>query len=59
MTGFIEGENRSQATLFPERLDDYITDSNPISVIDVFVDELSLGSLSLIPLYIGTDAVGV
>jgi len=46
MTGFIEGENRSQATLFPERLDDYITDSNPIRVIDVFVDELDLGSLS-------------
>src|SRR5210317_263988 len=46
MTGFIEGECRSQATLFPERLDDYITESNPIRVIDVFVDELDLGSLS-------------
>ena len=46
MTGFIEGESRTQATLFPERLDDYITESNPIRVIDVFVDELDLGSLS-------------
>jgi transposase len=46
MTGFIEGESRAQATLFPERLDDYITESNPIRVIDVFVDELDLGSLS-------------
>lgn len=45
MTGFIEGESRAQATLFPERLDDYITESNPIRVIDVFVDELDLGSL--------------
>jgi len=27
ITGFIEGESRSQATLFPERLDNYITES--------------------------------
>jgi len=46
MTGFIEGESRAQATLFPERLDDYITESNPVRVIDAFVDELDLGSLS-------------
>jgi transposase len=46
MTGFIEGESRAQATLFSERLDDYITESNPVRVIDAFVDELDLGSLS-------------
>jgi len=45
MTGFIEGESRAQATLFPERLDDYITESSPVRVIDVFVDELDLASL--------------
>jgi transposase len=45
MTGFIEGESRAQATLFPERLDDYIAEENPVRVIDVFVDELDLGSL--------------
>ena len=45
MTGFIEGESRAQATLFPERLDDYIAESSPFRVIDVFVDELDLGSL--------------
>lgn len=45
MTGFIEGERRTQATLFPERLDDYIAESSPVRVIDVFVDELELGSL--------------
>ncbi len=45
MTGFIEGECRTQATLFPERLDDYIAESSPVRVIDVFVDELDLGVL--------------
>ena len=38
MTDFIEGDNRSQATLFPERLDDYITEDNAVRVIDVFID---------------------
>ena len=46
MTSFIEGESRAQATLFPERLDDYITENSPVRVIDVFVDELDLESLS-------------
>ena len=45
MKGFIEGECRTQASLFPERLDDYIEESSPVRVIDVFVDELDLGSL--------------
>ena len=36
---FVEGEERSQSTLFPERLD------NPVRVVDVFVDELDLGGL--------------
>jgi len=35
MSGFIEGEGRNQATLFPERLDDYIAKENPVRVIDV------------------------
>ena len=45
MTGFIEGENRSQATLFPESLDEYITEENPVRVIDIFVDSLDLSGL--------------
>ena len=45
MSGFIEGEDRTQATLFPERIDDYITDENAVRVIDVFVDELDLSGL--------------
>jgi transposase len=45
MSGFIEGEDRSQATPFPERIDDYITEDSAVRVIDVFVDELDLSGL--------------
>jgi transposase len=45
MKRFVEGVDRSQSTLFPERLDDWIGEDNPIRVIDVFVDELDLGGL--------------
>ena len=45
MSGFIEGEDRHQATLFPERIDDYITEDSAVRVIDVFVDELDLSGL--------------
>jgi len=45
MSGFIEGESRTQATLFPERIDDYIAEENAVRVIDVFVDELDLSGL--------------
>lgn len=42
MNGFIEGEARSQATLFPERIDDYVSEENPVRVVDVFVSGLDL-----------------
>ena len=45
MSGFIEGEDRSQATLFPESIDDYIAEDSAVRVIDVFVDELDLSGL--------------
>jgi len=45
MKRFVDGVDRSQAVLFPERLDDYIDEDSPVRVIDVFVDELDLGSL--------------
>ena len=45
MSGFIEGEDRNQATLFPERIDDYIAEESAVRVIDVFVDELDLSGL--------------
>jgi len=45
MTGYITGEPRTQSTLFPEALDDYIHEDNPVRVVDVFVDELNLSEL--------------
>jgi len=39
------GDDRSQSILFPERLDDYLGDDNPVRAIDVFVDELDLAEL--------------
>jgi len=45
MKRFIEGEERTQVTLLPECLDDYIGEDNPVRVVDVFVDELDLGTL--------------
>ena len=47
MSRFIEGESRAQATLFPEALDEYITEENPVRVIDVFVDELDLSTMGI------------
>ncbi len=43
MKRFVEGEDRGQAVLLPEYLDDYVSEENPVRVIDVFVDELDLG----------------
>jgi transposase/ssDNA-binding Zn-finger/Zn-ribbon topoisomerase 1 len=45
MSGFIKGADRSQVTLFPESLDDYVSEESPVRVIDVFVDELDLSML--------------
>ncbi len=45
MSGFIEGEDRNQATLFPERLDDYVVEDSPVRVIDVFIDDLDISGL--------------
>jgi transposase len=45
MRRFVEGTDRSQSTLFPECLEDWIAGDNPVRVIDVFVDELDLAEL--------------
>src|SRR5476651_1513347 len=45
MTRFVVGDDRSQSTLFPERLDDYLGEDNPVRAIDIFVDELELANL--------------
>jgi transposase len=45
MSRFIQGEARSQSVLFPERLEDWIEEGNPVRVIDAFVEELDLREL--------------
>lgn len=45
MKRFIEGEDRSQVTLLPECLDDFIAEDNAVRVVDAFVEELDLQEL--------------
>ena len=45
MKRFVEGEDRRQGVLLPEFLDDYVSEENPVRVIDVFVEALDLGAL--------------
>lgn len=45
MSGFIQGEDRHQATLFPESLDEYVAEDSPVRVIDVVVDDLDISVL--------------
>ena len=45
MKRFVEGVARGQITLFPDCLEDWIGEDNPVRVIDVFVDELDLAGL--------------
>jgi len=45
MGRFVEGQDRTQSALFPERLDDWIHEDSTVRVIDVFVDELDLRKL--------------
>src|SRR5438477_3268577 len=46
MRRFVEQADRGQWTLLPECLDDFIDESNPVRVIDVFVDALDLAEMS-------------
>ena len=45
MKRYVEGQDRSQTTLIPESLDEYIAEDNPVRVVDLFVDELDLKAL--------------
>jgi len=45
MSRFVEGQDRSQVTLIPECLDDFIAEDNPVRVVDAFVQELDLTAL--------------
>jgi len=45
MRRFVEGADRGQSSLFPDRLEDWIGEDNPVRVVDVFVDELDLAEV--------------
>jgi transposase len=45
MKRFVEGEDRLQAALLPHCLDDYVTEDNPVRVIEAFIDGLDLAML--------------
>ena len=45
MSGFVEGIDRSQSTLFPATLDDYVAEDNLVRAVDAFVEGLDLGKL--------------
>src|SRR6202521_2019652 len=51
MKRFIEGEDRTQVTLLPACLDDYVEAENPVRVVEVFVDGLDLDGLG----FVGVD----
>lgn len=45
MGRFIAGADRTQTTLFPPCMDDWIDEENPVRVVDAFVDALDLSGL--------------
>src|SRR2546427_5915592 len=45
MKRFVEGIDRGQSALFPECVEDWISEGNPVRVIDVFVDALDLAEM--------------
>ena len=59
MHGFVRGEERSQRILLPSSLDDYVTEENPVRIIEVFVDGLDLtklGFAGMVPAATGRPA---
>ena len=47
MRRFVEGTDRGQSTLLPECLDEWVEESNPVRVIDAFVDALDLAKMGV------------
>ena len=45
MKRFIEGDNRTQSTMFPATLDEYIDDENPVRFVDAYVEGLNLSDI--------------
>jgi len=59
MKRFIQSTDRTQVTLFPEQLEDYVGDDNPVRVVEVFVEQLDLGALGfakVVPMKTGRPA---
>ena len=57
MGRFVEGEDRRQSFLLPELLDDYVTEDNPVRVVEAFIDELgALGFEGVQPASTGRPA---
>jgi hypothetical protein len=42
---YVAGEKRDQSILFPDTLDEYVSEENPVRFIDAFVDSLDLEQL--------------
>ena len=45
MKRFIEGLDRSQTSLLPECIDDYVEQDNPVRAVDAFIDMLDLAAI--------------
>ena len=45
MSGFVEGIDRSQSSLFPAHLEDYVAEDNPVRAVDAFVEGVDLAKL--------------
>ena len=45
MKRFVQGEGRTQMSLLPECLDDYVSEDNPVRVVEAFIDGIDLGRL--------------
>jgi transposase len=43
--GYLRGMNRERVLLFPEIVDDYIAENNPVRFIDAYVESLDLAAL--------------
>jgi transposase len=48
MGRFLEGEDRRQGILLPEYLDDYVSEENPVRVVEASVDALDLSALGFV-----------
>ena len=45
---YIKGEDRYQITMFPESIDEYIAEDNPVRLIEAYVEGLDLKSFGFI-----------